>query len=191
MEQQESRTRFFLRNLTKGLIWLAVIVALFIFSKHTVDKETLARFEPIFQKTWLVYTIFSLSEVIIGIIPPEVFLIWALRSETVTGYIGLTLILTIISYTAGAVAFGIGKYLHNTLFYQYLKNRYLQKSEKLLQNYGQYLVLVAALTPVPFSGTAMLVGAVDYPFKNYMLISLSRFLKFAVSAWVIWEANMF
>jgi membrane protein YqaA with SNARE-associated domain len=189
MQQQESKTRFFLRNLMKGLIWLAVIVALFIFSKHTVDKETLAKFEPIFQKSWLVFTVFSLSEIIIGIIPPEVFLIWALRSDTFSGYIGLTIILTIISYTAGVIAFGIGKYLHHTLFYQYLKNRYLQKSEKLLQTYGQYLILVAALTPVPFSGTAMLVGAVDYPFKNYLLLSLSRFIKFAVSAWVIWEAN--
>jgi membrane protein YqaA with SNARE-associated domain len=60
-----------------------------------------------------------------------------------------------------------------------------------LQTYGQYLVLVAGLTPFPFSGTAMLVGAVDYPFRHYLLISLARFLKFAVSAWVIWEANMF
>jgi membrane protein YqaA with SNARE-associated domain len=171
-------------------MWLAVIVALFIFSKHTVDPETLVKFEPIFGKSWLMYTIFSLSEVIIGIIPPEVFLIWALRCGTVPCYIGITLILTLISYTAGIIAFGIGKYLHNTLFYQYLKSRYLQKTEKLLQKFGQYLVLVAALTPVPFSGTAMLVGSVDYPFKNYLLISLLRFLKFVVSAWIIWEANM-
>jgi membrane protein YqaA with SNARE-associated domain len=174
----------------KGLIWLAVIVALFIFSKHTIDQETLKKFEPIFGRSWLVYSIFSLSEVIIGIIPPEVFLIWGLRCGNILCYTGITLILTLISYTAGTIAFGIGKYLHNTLFYQVLKNRYLRKTEKLLHKYGQYLVLVAALTPVPFSGTAMLVGAVDFPFRNYLLISLSRFLKFAVSAWVIWEANM-
>jgi len=175
----------------KGLIWLAAIVALFIFSKHTVDQETLAKFEPVFQKTWLVYAIYSLSEVIIGIIPPEVFLIWGLRCGSISCYFWIALILTLISYMAGIIAFGIGKYLHNTLFYQFLKNRYLKKTEKLLLTYGQYLVLVAALTPVPFSGTAMLVGSVDYPFRNYLLISLSRFLKFAISAWVIWEANMF
>jgi membrane protein YqaA with SNARE-associated domain len=190
-EIQESRQRFFWRNMLRGLIWLAIIVALFIFSKRTIDPETLKRFEPIFQKSWLVYTLYSFSEVIIGIIPPEIFLIWALRFAAIASYIRIALILTLISYTAGAIAFGIGKYLHNTLFYQYLKNRFLQKTEKFLHKYGQYLVLVAALTPVPFSGTAMLVGAVDFPFRKYLLISLSRFLKFAVSAWVIWEANMF
>jgi membrane protein YqaA with SNARE-associated domain len=190
MEQIESRSRFFWRNMMKGLIWLIVIVLMFVFTKNTVDAGTIKKFEPIFGSTYLVYFIFCLSEIIIGIIPPEVFLIWALRSGTISGYITLTLSLTIISYVAGVIAFGIGKYLHKTLFYQYLKKRFLQKSEKLLQRYGQYLILVAALTPVPFSGTAMLVGAVDYPFGNYLLISLFRFLKFALSAWVIWNANM-
>jgi membrane protein DedA with SNARE-associated domain len=191
VEQHESRTRFFFRNLLKGLIWLAAIVALFIFTKHAVGHENLERFEPVFQKSWLVYTVFSLSEVIIGIIPPEIFLIWALRSGALPEYIGLTFVFTAISYTAGAMAFGIGKYLHHTLFYKYLKNRYLKKMEQLLQMHGQYLMLVASITPLPFSGTAMLIGSVDYPFRNYLLISLARFLKFTVSAWVIWEANLF
>jgi len=175
----------------RGIIWLTVIVALFVLSKHTVDQETLAKFEPIFRNNWLVFTVYSLSEIIIGIIPPEVFLIWALRSDTLMDYIGLTLIFTVLSYLAGIIAFGVGKYLHNTLFYQYITTRYLKKTERLLQTYGQYLVLVASLTPFPFSGVAMLVGSVDYPFKKYALISLARFIKFAVSAWVIWEANLF
>lgn len=175
----------------KGLAWLAVIVLLFIFSKHTVDRETLEKFEPVFRNTWLVYTVYSLSETIIGIIPPEVFLIWALRCGMIPCYARIALVLTLISYLAGIVAFGLGKYMHHTLFYQFLKNRYLKKTEILLQTYGQYLILVASLTPMPFSGTAMLIGSVDYPFRNYAFISLLRFVKFTVSAWVIWEANMF
>ncbi|MBN1415928.1 MAG: VTT domain-containing protein [Bacteroidales bacterium] len=173
----------------KGFIWLTVIVAAFVFTKHTVDPELLEKFEPVFNKTYLVYGIYCLSEVLVGIIPPELFLIWALRSNTVTEFIGIVWLLTIISYAAGIIAFGIGKYMHHTPLYEYLRTRFLKKAEKLLQTYGQYLVLVASLTPIPFSGTAMLVGAVDYPFKNYALISLMRFIRFALSAWVIWEAN--
>jgi membrane protein DedA with SNARE-associated domain len=100
------------------------------------------------------------------------------------------LLLTLISYGAGLIAFFFGRYLHNTRLYRYLRDRYLQKSEILLQEYGLYLILVAALTPVPFSGVAMLVGSVHYPVKNYIYWSLSRFAKFALSAYVIWEANM-
>jgi membrane protein YqaA with SNARE-associated domain len=176
--------------MTKGLVWLGVIVAMYVFTRHTIDKEVWVRFEPLFRKSWLVFSIFCMSEVIIGIIPPEVFIIWALRNDTLTGFILHTIVFALISYGAGIMAFSIGKYLHRTWLYQRLKQKYLQKSEKLLKKYGQYLMLVAALTPVPFSGTAMLVGAVNYPFKNYLLISLSRFLKFALSAWVLWHAKL-
>jgi len=190
MDPQEKKSAFFLRNLIKGLVWLAVIVGLFVFTKHNVDKELILRFEPFFGQTGLILLIFSLSELIIGIIPPEVFLIWSLRSGDLHIYIMNTLLLTVISYAAGLTAYFFGRYLHNTKLYKYLHDRYLQKSELLLQEYGLYLILVASLTPVPFSGVAMLVGSIHYSVKKYIYWSLSRFLKFAVSAWVIWEANM-
>ena len=189
-ESDQQRRSFFFRNLTKGLIWLAAIVALFILSKHNVNKDLLLRFEPMFENTALILMIFSLSEVIIGIIPPELFLIWALRSGLFETYIFWVVILTLLSYCAGLAAYLFGRYLHNTRFYRYLSNRFLHKSEKYLQQYGLYLILVAALTPVPFSGVAMLVGSVHYPTKSYVLWSLTRFIKFAFSAYVIWEANM-
>ncbi len=178
-----------MRNLTKGLIWLAVIVAMFIFTKHTVSSDTWERFEPLLSKEWLVFAVFCLSEVIIGLIPPEVFIIWALRNDALSGYLFHVFLFSLISYCAGIVVFNAGKYLHKTLLYRKLKQAYLEKSEKLLQKYGQYLILVASLTPVPFSATAILVGAVNYPLKNYVLISLTRFIKFAFSAWIIWHAN--
>lgn len=189
-ESDQQRRSFFLRNLTKGLIWLAAIVALFVLSKYNVNKDLLLRFEPLFENTPLILLLFSLSEVIIGIIPPELFLIWALRSGLSETYIFWVVILTILSYCAGLVAYLFGRYLHNTRFYRYLYDRYLYKSEKYLHQYGLYLILVAALTPIPFSGVAMLVGSVHYPPKSYVLWSLTRFFKFAFSAYVIWEANM-
>ena len=190
METGEKKSTFFFRNLAKGLAWLAVIVALFIFTKHNVDKDLLLKFEPIYDRTGLILLIFCLSELFIGIIPPEFFLIWSLRSGVLHTYLVYAVMLTLISYFAGLAAFFFGRYLHNTRLYRYLRDRYLQKSEILLQEYGLYLILVAALTPVPFSGVAMLVGSVHYPVKNYIYWSLSRFVKFAVSAYVLWEANM-
>lgn len=188
--EQGTKSSFFLRNLTKGLIWLAVIIALFIFAKHTVDRDLIQKFEPLFSRTFLILLIFSFSEVFIGIIPPEVFMIWSLRSGDIYTYIAYIILLAVISYFAGITAYFFGRYLHNTRLYRFLHDRYLQKAEKLLHEYGLYLILVASLTPIPFSGVAMLVGAIHYPIKNYFYWSLSRFIKFAVTAWVIWEANM-
>jgi membrane protein YqaA with SNARE-associated domain len=117
-------------------------------------------------------------------------MIWSLRSGILGVYIKWVIILTVISYVAGLIAYFFGRYLHNTKLYKYLHDKYLHKSEIKLQEYGLYLILVAALTPVPFSGVAMLVGSVHYPVKQYIYWSLSRFIKFAIGAYVIWEANM-
>lgn len=190
MKSKESKRKFFLRNLLKGLTWLAVIVILFVLTKHNVDRDLLLKYEYLYEKTGLILFIFTLSELIIGIIPPELFFIWSLRSGDLHVFIIYVIILTIISYIAGFLAFLFGRYLHNTLLYKYLQKKYLKKTEVLLQEYGLYLILVSALTPIPFSGTSMLVGSVNYPVNKYLYWSLSRFVKFIVSAYIIWEANM-
>ena len=190
MEKETTRSAFFFRNLLKGLVWLSIIVLLFVLAKHNVNQELLHRFEPVFNRSGLILLIYASSEFLIGIIPPELFMIWSLRSGVLHHYILWMVLLTIISYCAGLGAYFFGRYLHNTQFYNYLRKRYLQKTEILLQEYGLYLILVASLTPLPFSGVAMLVGAVHYPVRNYIYLSLARFIKFAVSGYVIWEANM-
>ena len=79
--------------------------------------------------------------------------------------------------------------MNKTLYYRYLRRRFLSKMERRLQNFGPYLIIVAALTPVPFSGVAMLVGSVRFSPQKYLLFSLTRFLRFGIYAWIFWEAR--
>ncbi|MEM7297925.1 MAG: VTT domain-containing protein, partial [Bacteroidota bacterium] len=95
-----------------------------------------------------------------------------------------------ISYVAGIIGFGIGAYLKNTRFYRIMKYRVFGKFEIHLNNYGGFLVIVAALTPLPFSGIAMLVGSVHYSFRKYLWFSLFRFARFLAYSIIIWEANI-
>ena len=184
-----SRQTFFFRNLLRGLVWLSIIVIMFIFTKHNVNQDLLLKFENLFSNTGLIILIFCISEIIFGIIPPELFMIWALKAENITGYLGYAILFAIISYFAGIIGYLFGRYLNITRLYRYLRRRFLKKTELLLQEYGLYLIIVAALTPLPFSGAAMLVGAVKYPGDRYAYWSLARFARFALISWVIWEAN--
>lgn len=182
--------RFLLNNLLKGFLWLGAIIGIYLIFKRNVNIDFLTWFEPLFSNEKLMYTIFFVSEVVIGIIPPEVFFIWALRFDTVTDFAWVIAALTLTSYFAGIIGYFIGRYLHNTLLYRYFRRRFLSKMEKRLQQYGLYLIVIASLTPVPFSGVAMLVGSVKYPFSRYALFSLFRFLRFGVYAWIIWETQL-
>lgn len=50
MKSKESKRKFFLRNLLKGLTWLAVIVILFVLTKHNVDRDLLLKYEYLYEK---------------------------------------------------------------------------------------------------------------------------------------------
>ena len=162
----------------------------YIYLRNNYDFTLESVLGPVYDKPSVVYLIFLASEVIFGIIPPEFFMIWSLRSEILMNYINNIIALSIISYIAGIIGFGIGAYLKNTQFYKQMKKRVFGKFEKHLNNYGGFLVVVASLTPLPFSGIAMLVGSVHYSFKKYLWFSLFRFARFFTYCIVIWEANI-
>lgn len=184
------KQKFLLRNLLRGFLWLAVIVIAFVYARKNYDFTMESVLGPVYDKPTIVYLIFLASEVIFGIIPPEFFMIWSLRSELLMNYVHNIIALSTISFIAGIIGFGIGAYLRDTQFYKQMKKRVFGKFEKHLNHYGGFLVIVAALTPLPFSGIAMLVGSVHYPFKKYLWFSLLRFARFVAYGIVIWEANV-
>lgn len=185
-----SSRKFILQNLLKGIVWLTAILAIYIIFKKYVNINFLSWLEPVFGNEKLMYLIFLVSEIVIGIIPPEVFFIWALRFDVLSQYIFVISVLAITSYLAGIIGYFIGRYLTNTLIYRYLRRRFMKKMESRLQQFGLYLIIIASLTPVPFSGVAMMVGSVKYPFVKYFLFSLFRFLRFGIYAWIFWESRL-
>ncbi|MEM9337381.1 MAG: VTT domain-containing protein [Bacteroidota bacterium] len=172
------------------MIWLIVIVGGYFYARNNLDFSLESVLGPVYEKPVIIYSIFLASEIIFGIIPPEFFMIWSLRSEVLLTYIYNVASLSLISYAAGVIGFFIGQYLNNTRFYKEMKKRVFGKFEKHLTDYGGFLVVVASLTPIPFSGIAMLVGSVKYSFKSYLYFSLFRFVRFFAYSAVIWEANI-
>ncbi len=184
------RTRFLLKNLGRGLIWLIVIVGGYFFLKNKFNFSLADILGPVYDQPTTIFGIFLASEVIFGIIPPELFMIWALRHENLDLYIQNIIALSVISYLAGAVGYYIGSHFNTTRLYASLEKNYLGRFEKHMNRFGGFLVIVAAITPIPFSGICMLMGTVKYPVKRFMVISLMRFMRFGVYAYIIWEANI-
>jgi membrane protein DedA with SNARE-associated domain len=190
LSRSNNKSTFLIRNLLRGFIWLAVIIAAFLFIKNKVNVNYLEWLKPLYDNTFIIFLIYFTSELVIGIIPPEVFMIWALRNGSIAEYMILILILALISYLAGLAGYFFGRYLNTTLVYRFIRMKFLTKMERKLNIYGLYIIIVAALTPLPFSGVSMLVGSVKYPLRKYILYSLTRFIRFAVYSWFIWEANI-
>lgn len=182
---------FFLKNLAKGLLWFGGLVVIYILFKRYVDVDYLDWLSPIYERPLYVFSIFTLSEVIIGILPPEIFMIWALRNGYVMDYVGNVALLSVLSYSAGIIGYFIGSYLNQTQFYKALEKNFFGKYTEYLEQYGGFLIIVAAVTPIPFSGICMLVGAMKYPFRKMVWFSLTRFIRFIVYSYIIWGAHYF
>ncbi len=187
---QKEKVLFVTRNILKGFLWLGGFLLLFFLGRRFIDIDFFNWLEPLFNNSSLILIVFLTSEVVIGIIPPEVFIIWALRHDQFWDFILQVGLLAVISYFAGILGYTIGLFLNRSLFYRFMKRRFLQKLDRRLQVFGPYLIVIASLTPVPFSGVSMLMGSVHYPFRRFFLLALTRFLRFAIYAIVFWEAHI-
>ena len=115
------KTKFLFKNLLRGFVWLAIIIAVFLAYKKFGKTILFEWLEPMLSQPILVYVIFLISEIVFGIIPPEVFILWALRGSNMVEYAGIVMLLSVLSYGSGIVGFFVGRYLKDTRFDRILR----------------------------------------------------------------------
>ncbi len=161
-----------------------IILILYLFNKYVFTIEDGLNFlTETFSKTG-VFISFFISETLLGLIPPEIFIAWS--KKTTSPIINLS-ILASLSYVGGILSFFIGKVI---LRINSVKNYLEIKMAKQLKNtskWGGFLILIGALLPVPFSITCMTAGMIKYPLKGVVLFGLFRFVRFALYAWAIYS----
>lgn len=186
------KTKFLLSNLTKGLLWLSIIVGFVLFVNSVFDEVDYEKhLQPINDQPVWVFLVFLVSEIVFGIIPPEIFMLWGAHLEGLGFYIFSIAIFSTFSYGAGVLGFFFGNYMYKTGFYEFLRKHVLKNYIIYLNKYGGFLVIVASLTPLPYSAISMLVGSVKFPFKKFLAYSSFRFLRFAAYSFIIWHAYGF
>ncbi len=186
----ENKYRFLIRNLAKGIAWFGVLLLLFIYFKDSISLQADNGLLKYGNSPIIVFFIYSISELIIGMVPPELFMMWSLEFAEYRNYIFDLTLLAVISYAAGTLSYLFGRYFSRTVIYRYIRKKYLRKYEENFNEYGGFLLFVAAVTPVPYSAICMLLGSVKYSLKNFFLISLFRIARFAVYGFLVWKASL-
>lgn len=188
LHQYYSYTGFYAfvgRSLKKAALPVfLIILGLFLFNKYvfTID-DGLELLTNSFSRIGVLITFF-ISETLLGLIPPEIFIGWS--KKTADPILNLTILAT-LSYAGGLLSFFIGKAATKI---PSVKNYLEVKMSKHLKNtskWGGFLIIIGALLPVPFSITCMAGGMIKYPFKGVVLFGLFRFARFALYAWAIFS----
>lgn len=124
-----------------------------------------------------VLPIFFLSESILGLIPPDFFITWSEQFEA--PFLWLTILGT-ISYAGGIMSYFLGKLI---LHYPKFK-AWIEKKNDIffvrIRKWGGWVIVFAALFPLPFATTATVAGMVKYPLSSFMLYGLTRYLRFYI-----------
>lgn len=190
MRKNRERMNFLLQQLGKGFLFLIVIIGGYLLASRYLGIDLKEIMGSLYEQPKIVFGIFLVSEVVFGIIPPEFFVIWSQRHGDLAIFINNVSVLMIISYVAGMLGYWFGALLSGTQVYVFIEKWIFGKFEKHFHTYGGFLVIVAAITPIPFSGICMLVGSIRYPFNKFLLFATARFIRFAIYAAIIWQTQV-
>ncbi|MBK5277496.1 MAG: hypothetical protein JJE09_01410, partial [Bacteroidia bacterium] len=133
--EEETKSSFLLKNLLRGFIWFAFIITVFILMESYIQENFKSHIDIIRANPAILYGIYTLSEIVFGVLPPELFMmVWMLDKIDVSGFIINLGILTVISYGAGILGYYIGKNFSKTKFYkERIREKYLKQYEGKLK----------------------------------------------------------
>lgn len=168
--------RFFYKNTIKLFVFLALIVGVLLFVKWMVPDldQQLELYLSKFN-TLAVLVFFLLSETLLGLIPPDFFIVWAQGFDAPYLWVG---IIACLSYLGGVFSFFIGKYIGQIPSIEKWIIKNFLKHFDLIKKWGGVLIIFAALFPLPFSPVCIAAGSVRFPFKTFLLLGLFRFMRF-------------
>lgn len=188
LHQYYSYTGFykFVGNSVKKAILpiLLVVAAVLALDFYVLDlNKLLVTITETFPPTGII-AIFFLSESILGLVPPELFIAWAGKSSFPISYLSL---LAAASYLGGIVSYFIGVSITKLPAIHRQMEENLAVHIKNTRKWGGFLIIVGALLPIPFAITSIAAGFIRFPFISYLLFGLLRFVRFYLYALVIFE----
>ena len=183
----DKRYRFLIQGILRGLLAFGILIAVLFILRHGLsESERIAWIEPLYERPRLILALFVGSELLFGFIPPELFMLWSMQTAYLGPYAKSIVIFSLISYAAGSINFFIGRSLHR---FGWLNQtgKLFKKYQRLFETYGTQLVVVSAVSPIPFSLVSLLAGAGGLEPRKYLINSLYRFPRYFLYAYMLWR----
>lgn len=181
-------TRFytFLKSTASKAFWVTVVFLSIIMGLEYffIDINTLLNKLVTNFDTATVFFVFFVSETLLGLLPPEIFIAWASKGES--AWISLFILAT-ISYVGGIVSYLIGLLISRVpVVKNYLENK-IKTHIANLRRWGGFFIFIGATLPIPHSVVSMASGLIKFSFGSYLLWALFRYLRFGLYALVIFQ----
>lgn len=155
---------------------ILILITIFIVNNYYDLNSKLTHFTEILP-IYGVLIFFFISETLLGLVPPEIFIAWAGKTGEKWLYLSL---LGFLSYFGGLISYWIGVSITKApRIHVYLETK-MKKQLKNSKKWGGFLIVVGALLPLPFSIACIAAGIIHFPFKNVVLFGSLRLLRFLI-----------
>lgn len=161
------------------LILLVITVDRFLLDINLLLENATDRYS-----NFLVFTIFFISESVLGILPPEIFIAWT--DKTPMPWTNLTG-LALLSYMAGSVAYYIGRMILSIPAVTRYVKLTMAKHIRNIRRWGGLMIIVTALLPLPFSIASMAAGIMEYDYRKYLFFAIARIARFYLFALLMYK----
>lgn len=177
---------FVISNMIKVLVIIAIIVVVALLLNTFIIKiSDIPGFLIKNFSTPIVLTFFLFSESFMGMIPPDIFILWISEMEHFYLMVGL---LGILSYIGGLNAYFLGRLIRRI-------PKIRAKTEKLYANHiskikkwGGIFIVISAIFPIPYAIVCSLAGMMKYPFERLTYLGIFRIARFYLYALLIIQA---
>ncbi|MBU46114.1 MAG: short-chain dehydrogenase [Flavobacteriales bacterium] len=174
-------TRFysFLKNTAYQAFFIIVIFVLLLMAVNflIIDLNLLMyhiieRYSP-----KIIILCFLISESILGLIPPEIFILWSSKSGSPILFL---FALATVSYIGGVVSYFIGVCISMMPDVRRHLEQKIKQHIINLRKWGGLFIVLGAISPIPHSIVSIGAGLINYKFQYYLLWSLFRYLRFVI-----------
>lgn len=174
---QDAEKRFLRRKILGALVLLAILLAAVGLSGHFFREEVTTFANVINDRLGFggLAGIFFLSETIVSPLPPDIILWIVATSELNAEWPRRIALLGILSVLGGHLGWFLGGHVGGTRVARVLMGRYRRRSVLVTKRYGSWAIVLAALTPLPWSITCWTAGILRMDWSRFLVASLVRF----------------
>lgn len=174
---------FVISNIIKVLAIIGIVILfVLLLNEFIINISDIPGYIIENFSTYVVLIFFLFSESILGLIPPDFFILWI--SEFDNFYFMLT-ILGILSYIGGMLAYFLGVIIRRIpRIKNWVEKLYSDHLDKI-KKWGAVFIIIAALFPLPYAAVCTLAGTIKYPFPRLAYIGVFRIARFFIYAPIV------
>lgn len=186
----QMKDKGFFRYVGKNVLWIVLVYLLlvllvFLIGRYLVDFNQLFHGVINHLSEGFVILLFFISESSTGLVPVDLFVVWAQKFDSPLPYLAL---LGILSYAGGVVAYQIGLWILRWSRVKTYTEKRMAGYIEFVQKWGGAFIVVAALFPfTPFPLVVIAVSLLKFPFRQFLLYALARLVRFVLQGIIFFD----